>query len=377
MTKARILVVDDSAVIRRLVSKALAADPALEVAGIAANGKIALAKIPQVNPDLITLDVEMPVMDGLETLTEIRKIYKDLPVIMFSSLTERAASATLEALKRGASDYVTKPSQMRDINAALQQVREELIPKVRALCPFLKEPKREESRLSAMPGKGLKKVVARPAASFAKRIDILAIGVSTGGPNALAKLIPNFPADFPVPIVIVQHMPPTFTGLLANSLSKNSRLPVREGFEGALLEPGTVWIAPGNYHMTIEGNPIVRTLELNQDSQENSCRPAVDVLFRSVADVYGGNTLGVILTGMGKDGLRGCENILSKGGRVIVQDEETSIVWGMPGYVAEAGLAEKILPLEQIAPTIIRTVIKSMKFHFKKQSSIQNNFFIF
>ncbi len=366
MPKARILVVDDSAVIRRLISKALEADPALEVAGIAANGKIALSKIPQINPDLITLDVEMPEMDGLQTLTEIRKTYKNLPVIMFSSITERAASATLEALKRGASDYVTKPSQMRDLAGALRQVAEELIPKVKALCPFVAEFKTNQSRLSSMPGKGSIKAVTRSAAS-SKRIDILAIGVSTGGPNALAKVIPQLPANFPIPVVIVQHMPPTFTGLLANSLSKNSNLLVREGLEGALLEPGTVWIAPGNFHMTIGGNAIVRTLELNQDTQENSCRPAVDVLFRSVANVYGGNTLGVILTGMGKDGLRGCQDIISGGGRVIVQDKETSVVWGMPGYVAEAGLAEKILPLQQITSAITRIVNESMKLHNGKQ----------
>ncbi len=363
MDKARILVVDDSAVFRKVISKSLSSDSTLEVAGTAANGKIAIAKIPQLNPDLITLDVEMPEMDGLQTLAIIRQKYPDLPVIMFSAITERAASSTLEALKLGAKDYVTKPSQIRNPTEAFTQIKEQLIPKVKALCPLIKGKASVLPNISLVPGSTKKQIIPRKRASRNASIEILAIGVSTGGPNALAKVIPYIPSDFPIPIVIVQHMPPTFTGLLAKSLSKQSHIDVHEGVAGAVLEPGNAWIAPGNFHMTVTGNVFGKTLELNQGSPENSCRPAVDTLFRSVARAYGANTLGIVLTGMGKDGLRGSKDIINAGGRVFVQDEESSVVWGMPGYVAETGLAEKILPLDQIAPNILREVQRKALSH--------------
>ncbi len=366
MDKARILVVDDSAVFRKIISKSLSADEALEVAGTAANGKIAIAKIPQINPDLITLDVEMPEMDGLQTLAIIRQKYPDLPIIMFSAITERAASITLEALRLGARDYVTKPSQIRNINDAFAQIKNDLNPKVKALCPTVKNISTRIHWPSAIPGATQKRIIPRKSAPVKANIEILAIGVSTGGPNALAKIIPCLPPDFPVPIVIVQHMPPTFTGILAKSLSKQSRIEVGEGFDGAVLKPGKAWIAPGNFHMTIGGNLLSKTLELNQDSPENSCRPAVDTLFRSVARTYGASSLSIVLTGMGKDGLRGAGDIINNGGRVFVQDEESSVVWGMPGYVAEAGLAEKILPLDQIAPAILREMRKKTLTTFSR-----------
>ncbi len=232
MDKARILVVDDSAVFRKIISKALSTDEALEVAGTAPNGKMAIAKIPQLNPDLITLDVEMPEMDGLQTLAIIRQKYPSLPVIMFSAITERAASSTLEALRLGARDYVTKPSQIRNINEAFAQIKNELNPKVKALCPTVKNISTRMPWPSAMPVAAQKRIIPRKGVSVQANIDILAIGVSTGGPNALAKIIPFFPSYFPVPIVIVQHMPPTFTGLLAKSLSKQSRIEVYEGYTG-------------------------------------------------------------------------------------------------------------------------------------------------
>ena len=354
MRKIRILVVDDSVVVRRMVTDALAADPGLEVAGSAANGRIALSKIPQVNPDLITLDIEMPEMDGLEALRELRKTYPKLPVIMFSTLTERGASATLDALALGANDYVTKPSNVGSASAALERIREELIPKIKALC---------RAPPNSTPATALPKPAAAPRV-FPKietrgqeaPAEIIAIGVSTGGPNALAEVIPQLPASLPVPVVIVQHMPPIFTKLLAERLAAKSQIRVEEGRPGERLEPGRAWVAPGDFHMAVERKAAGVQLVTHRQPPENSCRPAVDVLFRSVAEVYGPRALGVVMTGMGQDGLRGSERIREAGGRVLAQDEATSIVWGMPGFVAQAGLAEKVLPLDQIAAEIVLRV---------------------
>ena len=243
MAPIRILIVDDSVVIRRLLSDTLSGDPELEVVATAGDGRIALAKIPLLNPDLITLDIEMPVMDGLETLRAIRKLYPKLPVIMFSTLTERGAAATLDALSLGASDYVTKPSNTGSPAVAIERIRAELIPKIKALCGG-------GVALKFLPLPGFRAAVkARPRSN--PRIEIVAIGTSTGGPNALAALVPQFPADFPVPIVIVQHMPPLFTRLLAERLNALARSGVQEGKEGQKLQRGQVWIAPGDYHMTV------------------------------------------------------------------------------------------------------------------------------
>lgn len=344
MKPVRVLIVDDSAVIRRLLSNLLATDPEIVVAGTAGNGIQALARIPEAKPDLITLDIEMPEMDGLETLVEIRKLYPKLPVIMFSTLTERGATATLDALARGASDYVTKPSHSGGSEASRERVQEELIRKIKSLCAVRVPQPRPVPMPTLVPG--------RPRA----RVDVVAIGTSTGGPNALTALVPQLPADFPVPIVIVQHMPPLFTRLLAERLHALSRLEVREGKEGEKLRPGQVWIAPGDYHMTVARKGPEFVLGLNHDPQENSCRPAVDVLFRSVARTCGANVLGVVLTGMGADGTRGSSEIREAGGEVFVQDEASSVVWGMPGSIVAASLADRIYPLTVMAPEVVRRV---------------------
>ncbi len=344
MQPIRILIVDDSAVVRRVLSDMLASDKEIEVAGTAGNGSQALTRIPEVKPDLVTLDIEMPGMDGLEALVEIRRLYPKLPVIMFSSLTERGAAATLDALARGASDYVTKPCHGETRELSQARVREELIRKIKSLC-VVRVPRPEPVPMPAL-------VSARPQA----RIDVVAIGTSTGGPNALSALIPQLPADFPVPIVIVQHMPPLFTRLLAERLNTLARLEVREGKEGEKLQRGQVWIAPGDYHMTVVRKGTEFVLGTNHDAQENSCRPAVDVLFRSVAQTYGANVLAVVLTGMGADGTRGSAVIREAGGEVIAQDEESSVVWGMPGSVVAASLADRIYPLAGIAPEVVRRV---------------------
>jgi len=345
----RVLIVDDSVVTRRLLADCLGGDPDIEVAGTAATGRIALAKITQVNPDVITLDVEMPDMDGIQTLIELRKLYPRLPVIMFSSLTERGAASTIDALAHGASDYVTKPSNAGSVASALQCVRDELIPKVKALC--VRRPAETPAPPEAAAAAAA--TVARLAPSGTRRIEVLAIGVSTGGPNALAQLIPELPASLPVPVVIVQHMPPMFTKLLADHLSGSSKLPVREAAAGEILASGHVWIAPGDHHLVVARAGGGVELRVNQAPHENSCRPSVDVLFRSVAEVYGEHALAIVLTGMGQDGLIGATWIKERRGTVLVQDEASSVVWGMPGYVARAGLADRVLPLDAIARTIV------------------------
>jgi two-component system chemotaxis response regulator CheB len=367
--KYRVLIVDDSVVMRRIVKQSLESDPEIEVAGVAANGKIALAMVGQHTLDAITLDIEMPEMDGLETLRELRARGVRTPVIMFSTLTERGALATLDALAAGADDYVAKPANVGSVQDSMARIRLEVVPKIKALCwkskgyrwpvapqsppPLAGAP---GSPLHPEPALSTRAAVLSPAALTQPRIDIVAIGTSTGGPNALAEVIPHIPADFPVPIVIVQHMPPTFTRFLAERLTAASPLVVREGVSGTRLEPGQAWIAPGDFHMNIRREEGANRLAIFQAPPENSCRPSVDVLFRSVAEIYRENALTVVMTGMGQDGLRGCEHVKVAHGQVIVQDETSSVVWGMPGFVAKAGLADCILPLPEIADEIVRRV---------------------
>jgi len=348
MKTIRVLVVDDSVVIRKVLSDTLSVDPAIEVVGVASDGRIALAKIPLLKPDLVTLDVEMPVMNGLETLAALRKLYPKLPIIMFSTLTERGGAATLDALALGASDYATKPSNTGNPAVAVERVRAELIPKIKALCGVARPLK-----LLALPRTP---PVSKVSARSNWRIEVVAIGTSTGGPNALAEVLPRIPKDFPVPIVVVQHMPPIFTRLLAERLASRSLIPIEEGSAGVVLSSGHAWIAPGNFHMMVVPSGVRRRLSLSQGPPENSCRPAVDILFRSVALAYGANVLGVVMTGMGSDGVLGAQAIRDAGGDVIIQDEASSVVWGMPGLVNASGLADAAFPLDRLAPEICRRV---------------------
>jgi two-component system, chemotaxis family, protein-glutamate methylesterase/glutaminase len=360
MAKIRILVVDDAVVFRRAVSDALASDPALEVVGTASNGRIALAMLPQVSPDLVILDVEMPEMDGLATLKQLRKTYPCLPVIMFSALTERGAEATLDALAFGATDYFTKPTSTGGLEASLTVIKEELIPEIKAL--FASAAKQAAAAPAPAASSVLPTAPPRPASIPPPQqsrprtgpVKVLAIGASTGGPNALTELFGRLPKDFPVPILIVQHMPPMFTRLLAERMSAQFPICVQEGIAGGVLQPGNAWIAPGDFHMTVARDSQHVRILLNQDPPEHSCRPAVDVMLRSVVKAFGSNVLAVILTGMGQDGLRGCEAVREAGGQILAQDEATSVVWGMPGYVARAGLADRVLPVSLIADEIMR-----------------------
>ena len=353
--RIRVLVVDDSVVIRRLVTNALEQDPDLEVVGVAANGSIALQRIPQYHPDVLTLDIEMPEMDGLETLRRLRRDYPQLRVIMFSTLTERGAAITLEALTLGASDYVTKASNEGSLDRSMARLREELIPKIKQ---FFFLPGR--TRAAAVPEPAQAQVApllwsSKPVQQSTKvRPRVIAIGVSTGGPTALGSILPQLPAEFPLPILIVQHMPPLFTRFLAERLCSSCRLPVKEASQGDKVDAGKILIAPGDFHMKVAGDGGEVHVHLDQSPLQNFCRPAVDALFPSIAEVYGGAVLAVILTGMGHDGLRGAEILKAHGASILAQDEASSVVWGMPGAVVNAGLADRVLSLDEIVPEIMR-----------------------
>jgi len=358
VSRIRVLVVDDSVVVRRLVTDILSSDPRIEVVGTAANGKVALAKIPQVNPDLVTLDVEMPVMDGLTTLRELRKDYPKLPVIMFSTLTDRGASVTLDALERGANDYVAKPANVGSVTASMEAVRSQLVPKIVALCsrtrpvaPPIATPVRPR------PTVGAATTALTAPLDAGGKVEVLAIGASTGGPDALSTVLSALPANLPVPVVVVQHMPPVFTKQFADRLNGRCALTVREAEPGVPVVAGQVLVAPGDFHLRVRTtNGRVRA-HLDQGVPENYCRPAVDVLFRSVVDTYGGRVLGLVLTGMGADGARGAAEIVRAGGSVFVQDEATSVVWGMPGAVTAAGLAARQLPLGEVASAVTARIL--------------------
>jgi two-component system, chemotaxis family, protein-glutamate methylesterase/glutaminase len=358
--RVRVLVVDDSVVIRRLVTHALEQEPLIEVVGAAANGVIALERIPQLNPDVITLDIEMPDMDGLEMLRHVRRSHPNVRVIMFSTLTERGAAITLEALTLGADDYVAKASNAGSLDRSLVSLREELVPKIRQFFyvpgqhPGLAPP------AGPVPAAASKSVpAAPPSAGRRQRPRAVLIGVSTGGPIALNHLLPEFPDDFPVPILVVQHMPPMFTRLLAERLGSLCRLAVHEARQGEPVSAGKILVAPGGFHMKVQGGGDYVRICLDESPPQNSCRPAVDVLFASAGEVYGAATLAVVLTGMGQDGLRGSQILKARGAGILAQDEASSVVWGMPGAVVGAGLADRVLPLDQVAPEILKMVSRS------------------
>ena len=353
--RIRVLVVDDSVVIRRLVTHALEQDPALEVVGAASNGAIALQRIPQMSPDVLTLDIEMPEMNGLEMLRRVRREYPHLRVIMFSTLTERGAAVTLEALTQGADDNVAKVSNEGSLDRSMRRLREELVPKVKQFF-HLAGQSRTEPRPEPVP------VVATlpgwravPVFGNAKvRPRVVVIGVSTGGPAALGAILPQLPAGFPLPVLVVQHMPPLFTRFLAERLHATCRLPVVEASQSVPVDAGKILIAPGDYHMKVAPGDAGPCIALDQSPPQNSCRPAVDALFASIGEVYGGAAIAAILTGMGQDGLRGTQILKAYGASVLAQDEASSVVWGMPGAVANAGLADRVLPLDQVVPEIRR-----------------------
>jgi len=360
--QTRILIVDDSAVMRSLIRSVLVGAAGLEVAGTAADGESGLSAIESLRPDLVLLDVEMPVMDGLVTLKKLRARGHKMPVIMCSSLTQRGAKVTIEALASGASDYVAKPAGQSGREAAIKALSLELIPKIQAFTsqassqPFTPALGAPRTPLFMPPPPAFKSqpVTASPT--------VLAIGVSTGGPAALDILLPALPGNFPLPVLIVQHMPELFTKLFAERLNGRCQLRAREAAEGDPVRSGVIYVAKGNWHLEVL--PAARlgfpaTLHLTQGPLENHCRPAVDVLFRTAAQVYASGVLAVVLTGMGSDGMLGCRAIRELGGSVLAQDQASSAVWGMPGAVTNAGLAHRVLPLTAIAPEILRIVSRT------------------
>ena len=361
--RIRVMVVDDSVVIRRMVTRVLEEDPGIEVVGTAANGVLALQKVDELCPDIMTLDIEMPEMDGLETLMRLHENYPKVRVIMFSTLTERGAKATIDSMLRGASDYVTKPSNGSQADESIDRLRTILLPKLKQFyhhaAPKPVVPQVPASLTPSVFRAVQPEKVSIPASKPGPRtapFRLLAIGVSTGGPTALAEVLPALPANFPLPIVIVQHMPPLFTQFLADRLDARCKIHVVEAHERMLLEPGTAYIAPGDYHMRfVKGIDQVH-ITLDQGPQENSCRPAVDVMLRSAAEIYHGDILVTILTGMGYDGRRGVEAIKKCGGYCIAQDSASSVVWGMPGAVVEAGLADSVVALRSVCESIVKQV---------------------
>lgn len=336
----KVLIVDDTVLYRKILGDILRDMPGIEVIGTASNGKIALAKMKQTPPDLITLDLEMPVMDGLEMLRELSGQASKPKVLMVSAYTEAGAKVTLEALALGAFDFVTKPIE-GDWQVSEENLRGQLKAK---LLPFITG---EETSSSPPLGVGAHLNPTQP-------IEVIAIGISTGGPKALAQILPLLPADFPVPIVIVQHMPTMFTGVLARSLNAQCALTVYEAEAGQMIQPSHVYVAPGGKQMRLVRVGGLVKVDITDDPPENFCKPAVDYLFRSVADVYGAHALGIIMTGMGADGVEGLRSLKAKGALSLAQDEATSVVYGMPQEALKAGVVDVVLPLNEIAPEMIR-----------------------
>lgn len=359
----RLLIVDDSTVVRGALARLLDAEPDLTVVATAADGQAALAKIDNARPDLILLDIEMPNMDGHQVLAELRRRDSRIPVLVFSSLTRKGALATIEALGLGAADYITKPSQVAGSRISLAQARHEVLTRIRALMGADPNAHRARPRTPPLPEsraatatRATTSTWQQPAAVHPVRV--VAIGTSTGGPAALAQLLPELPASFPVPILIVQHMPPMFTAQLARSLDGRSAVRVLEAGDGLRALPGHAYVAPGDFHLEVGAvGPAELRLRTQRSAPVNSCRPSVDVLFASVALHYGRGALGVMMTGMGLDGLRGSRAVVEAGGHVLAQDEASSVVWSMPGAVVGAGLAGGVLPLAGLAQGIAGRVI--------------------
>lgn len=341
----RVLIADDSAFVRSVLKTILDPEPRIEVIGTARDGREALAAFEKLRPDLVLLDVEMPEMDGLQVLAQIRKQDRKTPVIMCSTLTQRGVRITIDALALGATDYVSKRGGHSLLDQQTPSLEQQLVPKILALFP--------ENRPFAAAIQEPHGWMQSSSAPSAHALDIVVIGVSTGGPAALEEILPRIPESFPLPILIVQHMPQRFTEQLAIRLDSLCPLRVCEAVDRRRPEPGVITIARGDWHLELTRDFRMR---LHQEDIQSFCRPSVDLLFQSASIACGGRLLGVVLTGMGSDGLEGCRAIRNSGGSVLAQDSGSSVVWGMPGSVAHAGLANKILPLSSIAAEIIRLV---------------------
>jgi len=371
----RILAADDSAVMRSVLWKLflmhgedrLSELPRMELCGIACDGVECLELVQRFCPDVLVLDLEMPRLNGLDVLDRLRVENPELPVIMCSAYTEHGARSTLEALARGASDYVMKPSAQHDFATSMQSLAQQLLPRIAALAKDAGRGK-EKADSGVSPDKLQKARSNELAAKASSPIEVVVIGLSTGGPSALEQLLPKLPNDFPVPVLIVQHMPKLFTDALAKRLDKCCALRVEQAYDNATIRPGTVWLAPGDAHMEVAPRRAMAgdeergagvygsRVRLHQQEPLNHCRPSVDYLFFSAARMYGGGTLALVMTGMGADGLNGARAVHEGGGVVLAQDEATSAVWGMPGRVSEAGIASATLPLWGIASALKQRV---------------------
>ncbi len=365
----RVMVVDDSAVIRGLLTRFLEADPAISVIASVSNGQMALGRLDRHDVEIIVLDIEMPVMDGMTALPLLLAKKPGVQILMASTLTRKNAAVSLRALSMGAADYVAKPSSTSEIHSA-DHFKRELTEKIKAIAAAGRAGRKRAPRpASAGPAN-----LARPvptAFSSAKsapislrrapvrRPDLIAIGSSTGGPQALFRLLGDLAGEVLQPILITQHMPPTFTSLLAEHISRASTAPCAEANDNEAILPGRIYLAPGDNHMIVESGSSGNVIRLTQGDPENYCRPAVDPMLRSLAALYGSRLLVIILTGMGSDGHKGAEAVVAAGGSVIAQDENSSVVWGMPGAVANAGLCVSILPLSDIASYVRKLVVRS------------------
>lgn len=362
-SKLRVLVVDDSALYRKIVGSVFSELPDVELVGTATDGEVALRKIEELRPDVLTVDLEMPNLDGIGLLREIAKRKLNVTCIMVSSFTAKGAEATTTALELGAFDFVLKP-QTKSVDESLELLRRELRPKLDACREQRRRIDGPPSRNSAGNSAGKTATAGIPKTSTGglgnSPVDIIAIGVSTGGPQALCKVLPLLPADLSVPVLIVQHMPPMFTKSLADDLNRKSRVEVHEAADGDVVLPGHVYIAPGGKQtkvLRIGNRAVIRT---SDDPPEKNCRPAVDYLFRSVAQGYGASALAIVLTGMGDDGTEGAKVLRKAGAKIIAQDEASCTVYGMPRQIIENGLADLVLPLDEVAKTIVAKTITSL-----------------
>ncbi len=356
MSQIRVFVVDDSVLFRRLLLTTINSIPGVRTVGVAENGKEALEAIPDVKPDLITLDVAMPVMDGLDTLRRIRTQYPEFEVVMVSAFTSEGAEATLQALEAGALDVIAKPDTGSELgNATLLRDQFSTLLTRFAVSRSLPTTISKDEKRGAYDV--LSNVPPGIGSQLPSRPKVVAIGVSTGGPGALSRLLPCLPADFPLPVLIVQHMPPLFTGTLADSLQRRCAVRVVEASGGEAVAPGTVYIAPGGRQMKVHRNEDGGiSIRITDDPEENHCKPSVNYLFRSVSRVYEDRCVGVIMTGMGSDGVLGLQLMKRRGAYIIAQDRETSTVWSMPRVALEAGVVDRMLPLDAIGLELLACV---------------------
>jgi len=373
----RVLVVDDSVVVRRLLTDTLSVDPGIEVVGVAANGKIALQKVTDLRPDVVVLDLDMPEMNGITFARTLRARELPVSIIVFAAAVDGQESS-VHALDAGADEYVAKPHSSAGLVTSQQMILAQLAPRIKALGarrgigPARRRPSDGFGAPPFVPGPvspALAAVLAEsgvdlaprppgPAPARTRPYVVLVIGSSTGGPDALAEVARGLPGNLPVPVVIVQHMPPKFTEQLAIRLDKLTGLQVSEAREDDAVAPGRVLVAPGGRHLELARTGTGLRVRLTDGPQENFCRPAVDVLFRTAAAVCGDGVIGAVLTGMGRDGQQGARLIRAAGGTVLAQDAATSVVWGMPGSVVQAGLADAVLPVKQIGGELAARIMR-------------------